>query len=362
MQMLEAISGARRVLYVARGNPRPLRTRRFRDFLSSNKRESFARPGLHLVNARLAVLNLPTWSDWIPLVAPEVVRRIQLMMIRMLLQRAVKRLNFREPKLVTYWWMFPEIVRMACWRYRTFDVIDRHWGYEYLGHRLRQANWRLAVATAQVSDRIVAVSEGLASELQPHIKTSVEVLPNGVDIDRVRRVLRNAVARTQVSERRKTAAYVGGWNSRIDLLLVTRVVRSLPDWSFLIIGVDEVPELAGMPNVRIVGDLAYDEVINELSTARVGLVPFHVDAYTKASSFLKVFDYLAAGMSVLSTRLPTVEAIAARFPQYIRVESGANWVEQLQEMGATEELAPIDLALLPSIDQRAQALLAPPMD
>ena len=42
---------------------------------------------------------------------------------------------------------------------------------------------------------------------------------------------------------------------------------------------------------------------------KVGLIPYRLNAYTQGVNPLKTFEYLAAGLSVVSTRIPAVEEI-----------------------------------------------------
>lgn len=362
MQMLKELSFSTPVLYVARTDPRPLSTRRLSDVLRPARKAGVGSPGLTQLGEDLAVLGLPAWSSWLPLVTPEPARRLQLLVIRVLLNRALRQLGFERPALLTYWWMFPEIVRLPRWRSRVFDVIDRHWGYEYLNARGRSANWSLALKTAMSSDRIVAVSDDLAEELNGELGPRVTVLPNAVDVRRVAAVIDHVPQEGRHQSGRKRAAYVGGWNNRVDVELFVHLVRNLPDWIFTVIGVESVPELSKYENVRITGDLPYDDVIAELSKSAVGLVPFRINEYTKASSFLKVFDYLAAGMQVLSTPLPATEAAHARFPGQVHVALAQDWVAALGQISSADDVRALDLALLPSTAQRAIKLMGEPQE
>jgi glycosyltransferase involved in cell wall biosynthesis len=362
MQMLKELSSSIPVLYVARTDPRPLSTRRLSDLLRPVRKVGPGSPGLTQGEGNLAVLGLPAWCNWLPLVTPEPARRLQLFVIRLLLKRALREIGFERPALLVYWWMFPEIVRLRCWSWRVFDVIDRHWGYEYLNAGARSANWSLALRTARSSDRTVAVSDGLAQELTRELDSPVRVLPNGVDVRRVADAIQQAPPEGRRQYGRKRAAYVGGWNRRVDVELFVHVVRSLPDWQFTVIGVESVPEFSEFDNVRLIGDLSYDEVIVELSKSDIGLVPFRVNEYTKASSFLKVFDYLAAGMQVLSTPLPATEAAQIRFPGHVHVALAQDWVAMLERISSGDDVLALDLALLPSTAQRAISLMTQPQE
>jgi glycosyltransferase involved in cell wall biosynthesis len=70
--------------------------------------------------------------------------------------------------------------------------------------------------------------------------------------------------------------------------------------------------LAALPNVRVEPAVAHDEVPRVLSGFDVGLIPFRLTALTAAVNPNKLYEYLAAGLPVVSTPFsPDVEADAA---------------------------------------------------
>ena len=46
-----------------------------------------------------------------------------------------------------------------------------------------------------------------------------------------------------------------------------------------------------------------------MSKCRVGLIPYQINSYTEGVSPLKTYEYMAAGLSVVSTELPGVEKV-----------------------------------------------------
>lgn len=58
------------------------------------------------------------------------------------------------------------------------------------------------------------------------------------------------------------------------------------------------------------GTLSFPELSKEMTKRKVGLIPYQLNAYTLGVSPLKTYEYLAAGLSVVSTDLPGVTALA----------------------------------------------------
>ena len=104
------------------------------------------------------------------------------------------------------------------------------------------------------------------------------------------------------------ARLAGRLNGRAVLRLVGPLapgVTADPAWSALLAAGAEVRPAVGAA-----------ELAEQLAGATVGLVPYRVNALTRGISPLKSFEYLAAGLAVVSTPLPAVQPVP-----------GALWVE-----------------------------------
>jgi teichuronic acid biosynthesis glycosyltransferase TuaH len=58
------------------------------------------------------------------------------------------------------------------------------------------------------------------------------------------------------------------------------------------------------------GTLSFSELSKEMVKRKVGLIPYQLNSYTLGVSPLKTYEYLAAGLSVVSTDLPGVTQVA----------------------------------------------------
>jgi teichuronic acid biosynthesis glycosyltransferase TuaH len=65
-------------------------------------------------------------------------------------------------------------------------------------------------------------------------------------------------------------------------------------------------DLLHHPAVRFDGPRFGDGLDTALANAAVGLVPHAVDAYTRSQDAMKAWDYLARGLSVVSSSVPPV--------------------------------------------------------
>lgn len=97
---------------------------------------------------------------------------------------------------------------------------------------------------------------------------------------------------------------------KIDFELLADIVRMKPEWSFVIIGEEregqksaKVQEIANLTNVHFLGYRDYKVLPDYLRGIQVGLLPSLINNYTNGMFPMKCYEYLAAGVPVVSTNL-----------------------------------------------------------
>lgn len=132
--------------------------------------------------------------------------------------------------------------------------------------------------------------------------------PSGVEPDHYAPAIAERVGRTAGP---LVAGYVGVIDERIDLDLVAGLARDLPDWQIRMVGpvvkIDE-STLPQADNIVYSGSKRYEELPSVMAGFDVGLMPFALNEATKSISPTKTLEYLAAGLPVVSTRVPDVVA------------------------------------------------------
>lgn len=73
----------------------------------------------------------------------------------------------------------------------------------------------------------------------------------------------------------------------------------------------EMEDLFALPGIDYVGNLAPAELARVLASSMVGLIPYRLNEYTAGVFPMKVYEYLAAGLQVVSTALPSLERTAS---------------------------------------------------
>lgn len=187
--------------------------------------------------------------------------------------------------------------------------------------RLYRALTRLERWVYHRADRLVVVTGGWESHLtalgvDPH---DVTVIPNGTEttefaVDATRESLRAALGFTGF-----TAVFAGAHGPKDGIDLILDAARDCPDISVVLIGDGPVKEAAqrraeveGLDNIRFVDPVSKNDLPAVLRAADVGIhavTPLPV--LDKGMSPNKLFDYLAAGLPLVSNAQAALASIVS---------------------------------------------------
>jgi len=111
--------------------------------------------------------------------------------------------------------------------------------------------------------------------------------------------------------------FFGTIDTWVDISAIAYLAKRFPQCSFVIIGRSVVPLTVweGLENVHFLGQLPYAELPQYARYFDVGLIPFVMNDLTKAVNPLKLMEYFAIGIPVISTRLPDITDVAG--PLYL---------------------------------------------
>ena len=178
------------------------------------------------------------------------------------------------------------------------------------------------------ADRVFYTARALRPGLEK-LNGRLCYLPNGVDAGRYR--VRHALPDEYREVDGTIAVYVGAIDAWFDFEAMDRAIDCLPQVQFFVIGPDGLARrrLRSRPNLHLLGRRSPGQVAALLQHAHVGLLPFDVSRHARlveCISPLKLFEYLAAGLPVVSARWPEVEGISERVSFY---GDAAEFVEAL---------------------------------
>ncbi len=169
---------------------------------------------------------------------------------------------------------------------------------------------KLERETLARSDLVLTTSRYLFRTRRPYNRRTF-LLPNGADFDRYQ-AAGPAGENVHPEIERFPAPRIGcsgTFNRRVDEDLVRWIAERRPDWSLLFIGpATSIPQcLNNVPNVHFLGNVPPEQLPGYLTKLSAGIVPYRNSRETRAIHPVKVYDYLAAGLPVVSTSFGDIE-------------------------------------------------------
>lgn len=163
------------------------------------------------------------------------------------------------------------------------------------------------------ADLVVTASKSLGSDVRNNFSKRNLHISNGVDIKRFS--ISPPVPAEYQSLTGAIAVFVGDINFWVDLEIIAYCAGVLTDVNFMLIG-PKLDQYLGMrlpKNIHFLGVRSHDKLPAYLLHATVGLIPFHLNDHQPLIAHinpLKIYEYLAAGIPVVSTFLPEVDGIS----------------------------------------------------
>lgn len=234
-------------------------------------------------------------------------------------RRAAERLGIGSPAV---WVSYPLPLDETDdgWARVVYDCMDA-WGD--FPDSLSDAKWRTQIVNAEKAllDRAELVfcsAAGLFESQRSRSTGRVVLLRNGADIDHfapAERSVPSDIAEIQGP----IIGYVGAVAEWVDFELLGEVARLRPEWSIVLIGPSfkgrsmgdsrALSAIESIPNVHLLGPRPYEDVPAYVQSFSVATIPFKLNGLTRDTNPIKVYEYLAAGVPVVSTSLPEVESM-----------------------------------------------------
>ncbi|KAA0687369.1 UDP-galactopyranose mutase [Neorhizobium sp. P12A] len=240
----------------------------------------------------------PRIPDWWNEVEQEVA-------LRGLLDEMLKLLGGKRPILWFYTPLMFAFARHVDAAAVVYDCMDELANFRYARANLKASEQALMACADVVFTGGVSLYE--AKRDHHH---NIHPFPSGVDTHHFR------AARTplpepadQVSIPHPRLGYYGVIDERLDLDLIRGVAAARPDLSFIFLGPiakispEDLPQAA---NIHYLGQKAYQDLPAYLSGWQAALMPFALNDATRFISPTKTPEYLAAGRSVVGTKIVDV--------------------------------------------------------
>ncbi len=251
--------------------------------------------------ARRVEQNLYVWS---PLVIPfhgsKMARRLNARLLSAFTRWVMRRLRIRNAIVYAALPSALDVVKQLPRATLVYHCID---DYREFTDAPREAYELMEDRLSQLAD-LTVVSSSRLLELRRDASRKAVYLPHGVDLDWFERCLEDEVPLDDIdSLPRPIAGFVGRIGDWIDVDLIFRCAQEMPDWSFVVVGPTNVDLSAysGLPNLFFLGLKPFEQIPHYAKRFAVGLLPFVENEVSASVNPLKLYEYLAVGVPVVST-------------------------------------------------------------
>jgi len=236
------------------------------------------------------------------------VNKCNQMIVRPQLSKRLQALDFNKPVLLVCSAHALPLVDHIPHRLLMYHCSD-----DYTAVPSRQTSFdQLERELIQRCDVVITTSDELR-RAKENLNPSIVTVRNGVDFEHFSRTqAETEVAHELAGLPRPVVGYIGSVFRWIEQEWISQAARLLPTWSFVFIGPRQtnVSRLEALPNVHFLGPRPYNLLPEYLRGFDVATVPFTSNQVTLRASPIKFYEYLAAGIPVVATRLPDLEPLA----------------------------------------------------
>src|SRR5256714_1340167 len=242
----------------------------------------------------------------LPLPGSSLVHRLNGQLLVRSLRRVFSKLSIRKPILWTFLPVVNRLIGRLGERLVVYHCVDKY--AEFSGVP-REAILEMERDVIGRADLVFTSAERLFDECRP-FNARTYFIAHGVDVSHFARSLdpKTPVPEELTSIRRPIVGFFGLIADWVDLALVRSLALERPQWSFVLIGkvATDLAPLRGISNVYFLGQKPYADLPGYCRGFDVALIPFVRNELTLRVNPLKLREYLAAGLPVVSTPLPEI--------------------------------------------------------
>lgn len=180
--------------------------------------------------------------------------------------------------------------------FKIIDIAERRQKNDQLSNEIKELE-KKAISEAD----IVFIDNRITIEDYKDLNPNIFYVPQGVNTSQFR----------NMTKTENCIGYMGNFHGALDFDYLHRLIEINADRKFLIVGAPEnnkdAKNLSRYKNVEVVGSVPKSELQQYVNRMAIGLIPYRLTELTKGVFPTKLFEYLSAGIPVISTPIPEVQ-------------------------------------------------------
>jgi len=265
----------------------------------------------------------------VPLHSSAVARWLNRKALRWSVKRVARRLGFSNPVTWTFEPASAEVAGSLGEGAVVYHCVDEF--SEFTGTD-KAALLELERKLMAKSDCVIVSSDRLYDRKRTH-NPNTFLVTHGVDVAHFRKACdpKTEVPPEMKAIRKPIIGFFGLIADWVDLELVRFLAESRPEWSFVLIGksTTDTRVVDGIPNIHLLGPKPYQDLPSYAKAFDAAILPFVINELTLAANPLKLREYVAAGLPVVSAAIPEAEKLRS----VLRIgKDKASFLAQLQEI------------------------------
>lgn len=245
----------------------------------------------------------------IPFYHSKTLRKINQWLLAKMLRRKLKELGFSKPITWTFAPSSADVVGRLGETKVIYHCVDE---FAAFSDAPQAAIQKMEETLLRKAD-LVIVSASTLQESKRKINPNTHLVRHGVDYHHFKKALDPSL--TIPADVADLPHPIIGFHGLIadwvDLALIRKMALRHPDWSMVILGSSQtdLSPISGLKNVHLLGKRPYETLPAYCKAFDVAILPFVVNTLTRFANPLKLREYLAAGLPVVSSDLPEVRSL-----------------------------------------------------
>lgn len=197
------------------------------------------------------------------------------------------------------------------WALTVFDAVDNWCEHPSFAGVKKELTTHYACIRKN-ANVIMTVSEALVDFFEK--KEHVYFIPNGVDAKHFSSATCDSgLLPSYTASRHPRIGYHGIIQSRVNFALLQYIAEHRPSWELILAGPvwkevqADLDALLELPNVHYIGPVPYQQLPRLTTCFDCALIPHRVDTLTQTMNPLKIYEYLASGLPIVTTPVPGSE-------------------------------------------------------